>query len=269
MSAGSWLRRSFAGLVGTVLIAPAWTAGATEDTWCVPGLGGILDANGRCSLSLVSRANAHVDIAISLPVELLGDPTAGPVLQAYAADRGQSWRRTAETLMRNNTSFVEPTVFSHSPTVKTVVLHERFHTHTVRTNDAYRTFTFDLQNHRVLKLADLFVPGVDPLTAIPPLARPYVVDALTRVSPPHLLDVYPFIPEKWEPQPDGSGFSDNYRAFALTPDELILYMPGQPMQHEIPPPPNNWQWAMEGGTVIAHIPLDALKPILSESFARQ
>lgn len=268
MRAAGWLRRSFVGLAASVLIAPAWAASAAEDAWCVPGLGGVLDASGRCSLSLVSRANAHVDISISLPVELLDDPTAGPVLQDYALERGRSWRHTAETLMRNNSSSVEPTVYSHSSTVKSVVLHERFHTHTVRANDAYRTFTFDLQNHRLLALNDLFAPGVEPLTAVPPLARPYVEDALTRVPPPHLPDVYPFIAEKWEAQPDGSGFSDNYRAFALTKDELVLYMPGQPMQHEIPPPPNNWQWAMEGGTVIAHIPLSVLKPILSERFTQ-
>jgi hypothetical protein len=224
------------------------------------------EANARCTLSLISQSNATVDITMSMPADLITEPTAGPILQAYALERGRSWRATAQQLIRNNTSFVEATVYAHSPTVKSVTMHEQLHTYTAKPSDAYRTFTFDLRQHKLLRLQDLFAPGIDPLTAIPPLARPYVEDALAAAPPPHLPDIYPFVPEKWQPQPDGSGFSGNYRAFALTPDELILYMPDLPMQHENPPPTNSWQWSMDGGTVTIRIPLTVLNPVLATPY---
>jgi Protein of unknown function (DUF3298) len=251
---------------GALMSAPA--VSAVQDTWCAPGLGGNWDEpGGRCTLSMVTRANATVDMSLAMPTELLNDPTAGPILQGYALERGRTWRATAEALMRDNVSFVESTVYSHSDTVKTAVLHEDFHTLTTNANNAYRTFTFDLQRHKLLQLNDIFAPGINPLTAIPPLAEPYLVDALAAAPPPHVANVYPFIPDRWQPQPDGSGFSGNYRAFALTPDELILYMPDAPMLHENPPPHNSWQWSMDGGAVTIHIPLAVLRPILAAPYA--
>ena len=161
---------------------------------------------------------------------------------------------------------VDYALYSHPGGVQSVVFHERFFPILMTPNDSYRTFTFDLDQGRLLSLADLFAPGVDPLVTIPPIARPYLVDALMQAQPPHTPDVYPFIPEKWEPQPDGSGFSGNYRAFALTADELILYLPDAQMMRENPAPPKQWQWSMAGGTVILHLPLSALRPILAPRF---
>jgi hypothetical protein len=68
--------------------------------------------------------------------------------------------------------------------------------------------------------------------------------------------------DKFEPQPDGSGYSGNYRAFAVTPEELILYLPDLPMAHENPWPRDRFVWSMDGGTVTVHIPLEALTTIL-------
>lgn len=254
--------------IAAVLTPGASSAPAATDTWCGPGLGGTWEPqSGRCTLSLVSPANAAVNISVSVPVELLDDPTAGPVLSNYALRLGSTWRAAGQTLLRDNTSTSEPTVFSHTAAVKSVVFHERFQTLGTNANDAYRTFTFDLQRGKVLTLSDLFRPDVDPLTAIPPAARPYLDDALADAQPAHLPDVYPFIADRWEPQPDGSGFSGDYRAFALTPDELIFYMPDRPMTHENPPPRGQLQWSMDGGTVQLHIPLSALASSLAPAYA--
>ena len=87
-------------------------------------------------------------------------------------------------------------------------------------------------------------------------------DALAQAPPPHIAQTSPFLPSEWEPQPDGSGFSSGYRAFAITADELILYLPDAPMAHPTPAPRNQPVWSMDGGTVTARIPLTALTSIL-------
>lgn len=271
MTARRWsIRRVAAGIAAVVCAVPlAAVATAASDTWCGPGLGGNWDdQNGRCTVSLVSRAKATMDMSLSVPVGLLDDATAGPILRDYALNRGSSWRQTGEALMHDNTSFAEPTVYTHSGALTSVVFHEQFHTVGTNPNDAYRTFTFDLQRGKLLRLADLFAPGVDPLTAIPPIARPYLVDALADAPPPHAPGAYPFTPDGWEPHADGSGYSGDYRAFAVTADELVIYMPDQPMAHENPAPRGEWQWSMEGGAVTMHVPLAALGSILAPGYAR-
>ncbi|MEZ0050281.1 hypothetical protein ABIA30_001271 [Mycobacterium sp. MAA66] len=215
-----------------------------------------------CSASVTSKQGATMNIAVALPDELMDDPTAGPVLQAYSRDLVDGWRKTGELVTRDNTASAEYQLYSATSSVKSVVYHELFQTQGTLPNDAYRTFTFDLARGKRLDLVDLFAPGVDPLTAIPPLARPYLIQALDQASPPHQPNTYPFILDKWEPHLDGSGFSGNYRAFALTPDELILYMPDAPMSHENPPQPGEFRWSMDGGTVTVRIPLAVLKPLL-------
>ncbi len=214
-------------------------------------------------MSFVSRANARVNIALSVPTQMMDDPVAGPTLRAYVLKVGTAWRNNGQTLIRDNNSFIQPEVFSHSDSIQSVVFHEQFHTLTTNPNNAYRAFTFDLRRGKLLGLADLFRPGVDPLTAIPPLAGTYLEDALAQAPPPHPRDTYPFVADRWQPRPDGSGFSGDYRAFALTADELVLYMPDRPMMHENPIPPNELVWSMDGGTVTVRVPLSSLTSILS------
>lgn len=63
-------------------------------------------------------------------------------------------------------------------------------------------------------------------------------------------------------------YSGGYKAWALTPDELILYMPDYPVGRDSPVDftPGRMQWSMDGGTVQAHIPLSALAPVLQPQF---
>ena len=92
------------------------------------------------------------------------------------------------------------------------------------------------------------------------LGQPFIQDALNAAAPPHDPGTYPFVPERWTQTTSIRG----YRAWALTPDELILYMPDYPVGHDVPVNYTTGlpQWSMDGGAVEAHIPLSALSSIL-------
>ena len=238
-------------------------ATASADNPCSDVLGGDWNyQDGVCSSTLTSVRDAIMTLSVGMPLELTSDPTAGPLVRGYLRGRVDDWRKTGASMVRANEASVHYQVFSHGP-MKSVVFHEFQQTVGNTPNDAYRPFTFDLARGQRLELADLFKPGVDPLTALPPLARPYLSEALNHAWPPHDPGTYPFTTDKFEPQPDGSGYSSNYRAFALTPDELILYMPDLPMAHENPFPRDRLRWSMDGGTVTVRVPLAALAPILA------
>jgi hypothetical protein len=258
-------RRWWAG----VAIAAIWVpvalppAMAAPTPWCSSSAGNQWDPqHGVCSATVASELGASTSISVQVPTTLLNDPAAGPIIESYAQHLMNGWRHTGETVPRDNTAGTDYVVYAPSPTVTSVVFHESFQTDGALANNAYRTFTFDLAKGKQLQLEDIFAPGVDPLTALPPLIRPYLISVLDSARPPHLPDTYPFTPDKWEPQPDGSGFSGNYQAFAVTPDELILYMPADPMMHENPVPRGQIVWSMDGGTVVVHVPRSAISSIL-------
>jgi|DeeseametaMP1893_FD_contig_31_927862_length_2215_multi_13_in_0_out_0_2 Protein of unknown function (DUF3298) len=240
----------------------AWAPPAFADSSCNAVLGGEwLEANGVCATEVTSIRQAIMTLSVGIPRELIDDPTAGPVLREYMRTRIDDWRTTGATMVRANEASTQPTVYSHG-SVRSVVFHEYWWTVGNMQNNAYRTFTFDLASGRQLGLADLFASHVDPLSALPPLVRPYLVPALDAAEPPHSPGTYPFTTQEWEPQLDGSGYSGEYRAFALTDNELILYMPDAPMAHENPWPQDRLVWSMDGGTVIVRVPLTALAPVL-------
>lgn len=63
-------------------------------------------------------------------------------------------------------------------------------------------------------------------------------------------------------------YSGAYKAWALTPDELIIYMPDYPVAHDYPIDysPGQRVYSMDGGTVEAHIPIGAIAPILKPGY---
>lgn len=239
------------------------TTSKAADSWCPAAAGNQWDSQRAvCSATTASKLGATMNISISVPGQLMSDPTAGPVLEAFARHLLNGWRTTGETVPRDTNAGTDYLIYSTSGSVTSVVFHEFIQTVGSNANNAYRTFTFDVAQGKQLQLGDLFMAGVDPITALPPLVRPYLIPALADAAPSHQPDTYPFVPEKWEPQSDGSGFSGNYKAFALTSEELILYMPGEPMTHENPIPRGQIVWSMDGGTVIVHVPRNAITSIL-------
>lgn len=236
-------------------------AAASADTFCAAELGGTW--NGRsCQASVHSERNAVRDITVAVPVEFIDDAAAGPVVRDYLRTLVEHWRSVGEKMVAD--SFGEGTyqIFRHGP-ASTLVYRETYHADGPDFNNAYRTFTF--ADGRALQLADLMKPGVDPLTAIPPLAEPFVIQALNAAMPPHRSGSYPFVPDRWTPD---KVYSGGYRAWALTPDELVLYLPDYPVGRDSPTnyTPGVMQWSMDGGTVQVHLPLAALAPLLRREF---
>ena len=119
---------------------------------------------------------------------------------------------------------------------------------------------------RRLAFGDLFKAGIDPLAAISGAAAAVLPAALNAAPPPHVPGAYPFTVAEWQPGPNGSGFSGDYRAFALASDRLLVFMPDSPMQQPSPRPSDRLIWSMDGGTVRIEIPLSALAESLRPGY---
>jgi hypothetical protein len=176
---------------------------------------GSWDANSkRCTLSRDANG-VHTEVKASYPLDLVDNATAGPVLkpfvQKFFADYGRP-----ETNGAGDANLVSK-VFTHAPNTKSVIFQaDWYFSKMPHPSGQITTFTFDLGQNKQLQLADLMCPGVDPLKAIPPIVRPFVQQALNG-SPFHV--------EQFEPgQPEGE-YADNYQAWALEGDDLVLFMP--------------------------------------------
>jgi len=252
-------------LLGALLVSAAVTAptaAASVVTFC-DELGGQWD--GRyCHTAVLSQRDAVRDIKVAIPVELVDHPAAGPVVRDYLRNLVNNWRTVGVTMVADSFGEGNHQIFRRGNTL-TAVFQETYHADGPDFNNAYRTFTFDLATGRRLLLADLMKPGIDPLVAIPPLAQPYIEQALDQASPPHQARSYPFVAERWTPD---KVYSGGYRAWALAPGELILYLPDYPVAHDTPLDftPGLMQWSMDGGTVQAHIPLAVLAPVLRAEY---
>lgn len=263
MAATVW--RSILGTVsvGTLALAMAWPAAA--DGVCTAVLGGEWHTSSdTCTAFVESQRKAVMALTVSVPRDLVDHPATGPTVRGYLRERAESWRTMGQEMARASKASIDFRTYSNGR-LRSVVFHEFQQTVGNMANNGYRTFTFDLGSGQRLELADLFKPGVDPLSALPPLARPYLDEPLGRAQPPHMPGSYPFTVDRFEPQPDGSGFAGDYRAFAVTADELILYLPDRPMPHESPWPQDRLVWSMDGGIVNARIPLPALTSILRQN----
>lgn len=249
-----------AGAVAALCCAPA--AAAAAQSFC-DELGGSFDGS-YCHTVTTSVRKADRDIKVAIPGDLVDNPTTAPVIRKYLTELYNNWRTKGADMAQDSFGEANFQVFTHGNTLS-VVFHEDYHADGPRINNAYRTFTFDMAAGRRLQLSDIVRPGLDPMVAIPPLAEPYIVEALDRAPPQHQPGSYPFTVDRWTPD---KVYSGGYRSWALTPGELILYMPDYPVAHDNP---INYQpgmpvWSMDGGTVEAHIPIAALAPVLRAEY---
>ncbi len=249
-------------LIATFVLAAAATvpntvtAKASAPSFCGE-LGGDWDGQ-YCHTSVVSERNAVRDIKVAVPAELVDNPSTGPVIRDYLLTLVNNWRNANAHMAADSFGEENYEIFRHG-NLLSAVFHEDYHADGPKPNNAYRTFTFDMASGRRLRLSDLTTS--DPLTAIPPLAQPFIETALNQAPPPHDPGTYPFVVDRWTPD---KVYSGAYKAWALTPDELILYMPDYPVGHDEPIDftPGVMQWYMDGGTVQAHVPLSALASVL-------
>jgi hypothetical protein len=230
-------------------------ARASASSFCEQ-LGGQWDGQ-YCHSATTSERNAVRDIKVALPADLIDNPTIGPTVRDYLRTLVTSWKNANLHMAADSYAEESYEIFRHGRLLS-AVFHEDYHADGPKPNNAYRTFTFDTTTGRHLSLADLTTS--DPLTSIPPLAQPFIEAALNQAPPQHDPGTYPFIVDRWTPD---KVYSGAYKAWALTPDELVVYMPDYPVAHDEPInfTPGALQWFMDGGTVQAHIPLTALTPI--------
>lgn len=247
---------SVAVMGATVAVVTAPTASASAQSFCGE-LGGDWDGH-YCHTAVVSQRKATRDIKMAVPDGFVGNPD----VREYLSNLYNNWKIKGSSMVQDSWGEENYEIFPHGDAVS-VVFHEDYHADGPWINNAYRTFTYG--GGRRLQLADITKPGVDPLTAIPPLAEPYIIEALDNAHWEHPPGSYPFTPDRWTPdKPFGAG----YKAWAITPDELILYLPDYPVGHDTPINygPTDWQWYMDGGTVEPHIPLSALASILRPEY---
>jgi hypothetical protein len=237
-------------------IAGAATARASAPSFCGE-LGGDWDGQ-YCHATVTSERNAVRDIKVAVPGELIDNSTAGAVIRDYLRTLVSNWRNANAHMVADSYGEENYEIFQHG-NLLSAVFHEDYHADGPKPNNAYRTFTFDMASGRRLQLSD--VTTSNPLTAIPPLAQPFIQTALNQAPPPHDPGTYPFTIDRWTPD---KVYSGAYKAWALTPDELIIYMPDYPVGHDEPInfTTGTMQWYIDGGTVQAHIPLSALGPVL-------
>ncbi|OBF06710.1 mannan-binding protein [Mycobacterium sp. ACS4054] len=242
-------------LVVATTIPTAVPASASAPSFCGE-LGGDWDGQ-YCHTSVTSERKAVRDIKVAVP-DLVDNPTTGPVVRDYLKTLVTNWKTANASMAADSYGEENFEVFRHG-NLLSAVFHEDYHADGPKPNNAYRTFTFDMASGRRVQLADLTTSN--PLTAIPPVAAPFVETALNQAPPPHDPGTYPFVLDRWTPD---KVYSGAYKAWALTPDELILYMPDYPVAHDEPLnfTPGAMQWFMDGGTVQAHILLSALGSVL-------
>jgi hypothetical protein len=249
-----------AAILAATVAAPM--AAASALSFC-DDLGGQWDGQ-YCHTSVRSERNAVRDIKVAIPAEVVDDPVAGPVVRQYLTTLVDNWRRVGTSMAADSFGEANYEILRRGNTVS-AVFRETYHADGPDFNNAYRTFTFDTSAGRQLQLSDLTRPGVDPLTAIPPLAQPFVEQALDQAPPAHQPGTYPFVVDRWTPD---KVYSGAYKAWALTGDELVIYMPDYPVARDTPIDftPGVMKWAMDGGTVKARIPLAALSSVLRPEF---
>lgn len=246
-------------VTAAVLSAPV--ASASAQSFC-GDLGGDWDGH-YCHTSVLSERKAVRDIKMALPGDLVENATSGPPIREYLRNLMNNWRTKGASMVQDSWGEENYQVFAHERALS-VAFHEDYHADGPAFNNAYRTFTFDMAGGRRLQLADITKPGIDPLAAIPPLAEPFIQDALDHAAWQHNPGTYPFTVDRWTPD---KVFSGAYKAWALTPDELILYMPDYPVGHDSPVQyAQPEQWSMDGGAVEPHIPLSALSAVLRPEF---
>jgi hypothetical protein len=254
---------ALAGAAVLAALAAVPAAGASVTAFCSE-LGG--DWGGQyCHATVLSERNATRDIKVALPAEVIDDPVTGAPVRQYLHSLVANWKSLGVHMVQDSFGEENFATFRHGDMLS-IVFHEDYHADGPKFNNAFRTFTFDTARGATVALTDIVKPGVDALSAISSAGQPFIEDALDHAVPTHDPGNYPFVVDRWGPD---KVYSGAYKAWALGPDELILYMPDYPVAHDDPInyTPAVMQWSMDGGAVEAHIPLSALAPILRPGLA--
>ncbi|WP_235678006.1 mannan-binding lectin [Mycolicibacterium sarraceniae] len=255
------MRIRLCGALTAASLAVAPVAGASAPDFC-SSVGTQWDGK-YCHTLVPSERKAVRDIKVAVPVDLIDNPVTGPTIRDYLTQLVTNWRNVGVHMAADSFGEENFQVLQRGD-VLTVVFHEDYHADGPQFNNAYRTFTWDMGRGVRLGLADVLKPGTD-FGAVAALGEPFISDALDQAPPPHQAGSYPFIADRWGPD---KVYSGGYKAWALSGDELILYLPDYPVGRDTPLDytPGIMQWYLDGGTVQAHIPLAALSSVLRPQF---
>ncbi len=203
--------------------APAPSSPATAAVAFCSQISGRWDKpTARCTITRDKVGGTRVKITAAYPGELVGDPTAGPVLQDFLRKFVDNFGTpdgsgSGDATLQYSTS-------RRMPATESVVFKSDWYLqrmpHPVA---ALTTFTFDLSRHRRLQLGDLFCRGIDPQGTLPASARPAIEQRLKGS---------PFEVAEFEP---GGALFDGYAAWTLDGDDLVLYLPATRGPGGIPP----------------------------------
>jgi Protein of unknown function (DUF3298) len=210
-------------------------------------VGGTWDQAAQvCSVTRTNPNHTTVKVTAKYPVDLVDDPATGPPLKDFLRKFFGSFPPTADW-KRDVTANLTYETYRHGPDVKSVVFHDDYDVGGAHPVTEIDTFTFDLKNKKQLALADLFCSGVDPLKALPPLARPFVEREWKANATNAATDISEF-----EPDGTGANYAENYKAWYLDNDDLVLVMPASRMG---PVAAGMWQ---------PQVPFSALRPIMPD-----
>jgi hypothetical protein len=205
--------------------------------------GGAWDANaGRCTL------HAGVEVNINYPLDLADGGVMEQNIDAYLEIlRFDFLRDFADFGLVDSAGNpwslnVDYETFNHSPDVLSLKFTIAEYTGGAHGNLVFETFIFDLAENRVLELADLFQPGVDPLATIAPLVHDLALAEMTDMSDPD------WIATGTAPLPE------NYQSFALTADALVFFFPPYQLA------------AYAAGPQTISLPLSDLADVLAPAF---
>ncbi|SLJ16711.1 conserved secreted protein [Mycobacteroides abscessus subsp. massiliense] len=164
-------------MAGTALVG-APLAGASAQSFCGE-LGGNFDGL-YCHTVITSPRKADRDIKVAIPGDLVDNGTTGPTIRDYLRNLYNNWKAKGADMIQDSYGEENFQVFHHGNAMS-VVFHEDYHANGPQTNNAYRTFTWDMSTGKRLQLVDILKPGLG-LDAITPLAEPYLLEGFDRAA---------------------------------------------------------------------------------------
>jgi hypothetical protein len=221
-------------------------AAAQDDDPCAQRGGTQNSDTGRCEL------NSSFEIDIQYPLEYTAYPNTQQTLDTFL-------QQTYQAFLQNIADMGLPTYTASYPWSLTVHYDEYQYSDTIISiafniyeftggahgNTAWKTFTFDLAADTEITLDDVFLPDSDPFSIIVPLVQSDITTQLGDGADASWIT-------------DGTDqYPDEYLNFVLTQDELQFIFP----PYQVAPYVN--------GTLVAHIPLTQLQPILAAPFAER
>ncbi|OBC01980.1 hypothetical protein A5784_16360 [Mycobacterium sp. 852013-50091_SCH5140682] len=215
--------------------------GSASLTVCEDNAGSWDQTRDVCTRTATNAKHVDITLSAKYPDDLLDNPTAGPPLKDFLREFFTRFGHPDDDLIRNGRAELTYRSFEHTPDARSIVFTNVWDLGGAHPNDEITTFTFDLQNNKLLTLTDLFCDGIDPLAALPPLARPYVEATVGQ-------DINITQDEPGQKY----NYADDYRAWYLDGPDLVLVMPAA---RSGPAHAGQWQ---------PHIPLTQLHSILRD-----